>query len=159
MLFRSYQARGKFVVKGRATAWSSWVGASTPAATFIPGYGSIFTSVAPGLAPAGGSTPGTFLRYDGTFATPAGGATITQVTVTFTTPSRAAFFDVAVTATVGQKVVASVSLDMPSGWSEDELEMDPIMVAGRVVSTNLVRLAVSSPGILSGQRNINLMVT
>lgn len=107
-------------------------------------------------------TLGTGLAMTGTVLSAAGGGsvTITQLTVDFVTPSRAAFFDVTLTgAVVGQKVVAAPSLDMPSGVSEDEMEMDPIAVAGRVVATNTVRLLVSSSGVISGQRNINVMVT
>lgn len=71
-----------------------------------------------------------------------------------------AVFDVAVAgAAVGQKVVASASLDMPAGVAEDELEMDMLAVAGRVTGTNNVRLIVASlGGRISGQRNINLIL-
>jgi hypothetical protein len=70
-------------------------------------------------------------------------------------------FDVSVTgATVGQKVLASVSLDMPAGVDEDELEMDMITVAGRVSAADTVRLIAASVSgtAVSGQRTINLTV-
>lgn len=35
----AYEARAKFVVKGRATSWSSWIAATTATATYIPGLG------------------------------------------------------------------------------------------------------------------------
>lgn len=85
-----------------------------------------------------------------------------RVTVDFGTarPSpRARFFDVTIRgAQPGMVVTAAAALDMPAGIAADELEMDPITVAGRVVSANTVRLLVSSPGPLSRQRNINVML-
>lgn len=40
----AYEARAKFVVKGRATSWSSWVSATTGTATYIPGLGTFLDS-------------------------------------------------------------------------------------------------------------------
>ena len=72
--------------------------------------------------------------------------------------ARSKTFDVAMTgALTSNNVWASVSNTMPSGVSEDELEMDPLTVSGRVVSTNTVRLTVAtSSGPITGQRNINV---
>jgi hypothetical protein len=62
-------------------------------------------------------------------------------------------------ATPGQKVLATVSQDMPAGVAEDELEMDMLAVAGRVPSADLVRLTVASiRGPIRGQRNINILL-
>lgn len=123
-----------------------------------------------GLAPSGGTT-GQVLKknsntdYDYSWsadATGGGGGSVTpvQVTVDFgSVPVQSKTFDVAVTgATVGQKVVASASLDMPAGVSEDEIEMDPIFCAARVLSTNTVRLVVASLFQITGQRNVNLVM-
>jgi hypothetical protein len=60
----------------------------------------------------------------------------------------------------GQRVVASVSADMPAGWSMDELEADPLAVAGAVTSADVVTLIVTSTlgSPIGGPRNINLIV-
>jgi hypothetical protein len=95
------------------------------------------------------------------FAGGGGGGTFYVATVDFgTVPRLEAIFDVAVAgAAVGQKVVASASLDMPGSVAEDELEMDMLAVAGRVLSTDNVRLIVASLGSgITGQRNINLIL-
>jgi hypothetical protein len=87
-----------------------------------------------------------------------GGATITTVEVNFTTAARERFFNIAhAGATVGQKVIATPSLDMPAGVAMDELETDPLTVAAAVVVANQVRLLVASArgGLISGKRNIN----
>lgn len=86
-----------------------------------------------------------------------------RVTVDFGTArpaARSKTFDVTVRgAQTGMAVVASAALDMPAGVSADELEMDPITVAGRVTAANTVRLLVSSArGPLARQRNINVML-
>lgn len=89
-----------------------------------------------------------------------GGITVTTVTINFTENTSAKFFDVAlVGATVGQKVLATVSLNMPAGVDEDELEMDPLVVAGYVTTVDQVRLLVSSSqeeDLIFGQYNINV---
>lgn len=61
-------------------------------------------------------------------------------------------------ALVGQKVVASVSLDMPAGVSRDELECDPVTVSAFVSATNQVTLFASAQSRISRKRNINLVV-
>jgi hypothetical protein len=83
------------------------------------------------------------------------------VEVNFTTSARQRFFDVAhVGATIGQKIVASPSLNMPAGVAEDELEMDPVCVAGHCKTAGQVRLLVYSArgGLLSGKRNVNYIL-
>lgn len=91
-----------------------------------------------------------------------GGATVTQREVDFGSPGAAEkFFSVTITgATVGQRVIATPSLDMPSGVDEDELEMDPIVCAARVSDSDTVRLLVAAPGggRISGKRNINITI-
>lgn len=86
-----------------------------------------------------------------------GSGLFASVLVDFTTPSSARFFEVTVTgATTGMRVVGSASLSTPAGVAEDELEMDPITVSGRVSATDTVRLLVSSSSVLFGQRLISL---
>lgn len=74
--------------------------------------------------------------------------------------ARSKTFNVALTgAAIGAKVIASPSLDMPTGVSADEYECDPFVVAGRVVTTNFVQLVVASLGApLSRQRRINIVL-
>lgn len=90
-----------------------------------------------------------------------GGVTLYVVEVDFgTTPDQAKIFQVTVPGvSVGQKIIATPSLDMPTGVDEDELEADPVVVAGRVSAANTVRLMVATitgtP--LTGKRNINVV--
>lgn len=109
------------------------------------------------------TTEGEKLVWNGSswqsMAGPAGSVSVSTVTVDFgASGAQARTFDVALTGAVaGQKVLACVSLDMPAGVAQDELEMDPLTVAASVPSNNLVRLVVGSSGTpVSGQRNINL---
>lgn len=101
-------------------------------------------------------------KISATMLPPVGAAlTISQVTVDFgSTPANAKAFSVTVSgATVGQKVIAVPSLDMPAGVDDDELEMDMLMCAGRVTAADTVRLIVSSSwGPITGQRNINVVL-
>lgn len=90
-----------------------------------------------------------------------GAANMYSTTVDFGTEGvREKTFNVTVTgASTSNKVVASASLDMPAGVSEDELEMDMLAVAARVTAINTVRLTVASMrGPIIGQRNINLVL-
>lgn len=92
----------------------------------------------------------------------AGGTPATTVTVTFpASGSTVITQNVTVTgATIGQKVIASPSLDMPAGVAADELEMDMLTCAGVVIATDTVRLTVASiGGSHSGARNINLQLS
>lgn len=102
------------------------------------------------------------LQSGDTLAAPGigGSATVSTVTVDFGSPGRRSILvDVALaTAAVGQKVLASPSLDMPAGVSEDELEMDGLTVAGRVLSAGNVRLICYATGPISGPRNINIIL-
>ena len=87
------------------------------------------------------------------------GSGASDLTVTFSAPSRGRFFDVALSgATVGQKVLCAPSLVMPSGVAEDELEMDPLVCHGAVKTAGQVRLFVGSAngGTLGGARNISV---
>lgn len=89
------------------------------------------------------------------------GASIVVATVDFGVGASVKRFDVNVPgATVGQKVVASMSLDMPAGVDEDEYEMDMLACAAGVTAADTVSLIVASvTGTeVSGQRNINLIV-
>lgn len=63
-------------------------------------------------------------------------------------------------AAVGATVLAAVSLDMPAGVSEDELEMDALVVAARISSANVVRVMASTASgfCITGQRRINLLL-
>jgi hypothetical protein len=93
-----------------------------------------------------------------------GGGSVSPLTVTISFPAQGATSvtqDVTVSgATIGQKVIASLSLDMPAGVAADELEMDMLYCAGAVIAADTVRLTVSGNGsaLISGQRNINLIL-
>jgi hypothetical protein len=88
-----------------------------------------------------------------------GSTSVSTVEVDFGAGDRSKTFLVPLAgATVGQKVLATPSLDMPAGVSADELEMDPLMCAGAVASTGFITLVVSSTGTITGKRNINLIL-
>lgn len=77
------------------------------------------------------------------------------------TPYISKFFIVSVPGAVaGQKVICSPSLDMPIGVAQDELEADPITVAGVVSGPGSVRMLVASVNgsPIGGKRNINLVL-
>lgn len=109
-------------------------------------------------------TSGVYARVNGVtkqLDAAGGAAAIEVVEVDFTTAAASKFFDIAfASASVGQQVVVSPSLDMPTGVAEDELEMDPIVTAGRVLSAGNIRVFVASAtgALLTGKRNINVMV-
>lgn len=89
------------------------------------------------------------------------GAFAAVLTANFAVPASSAFFDFALPgAGVGQLLIASVSLSMPGGLSEDEIEFEPIAVSGRVASAGNVRLHLASlnGAPVFGQRNIILIV-
>jgi hypothetical protein len=93
-------------------------------------------------------------------ASPPGSVSIDTVEVNFTTASPARFFTATVTgAAVGQDILAVVSLDMPAGVQEDELEADPLVCSARVTAVNTVRILVASAtgAPIIGKRNINLI--
>jgi len=114
--------------------------------------------------PPGGTAGQVLAKIDGvdyntTWQAGGGGALFTEVMVDFGAEGvDQQTFDVAVVgATTGQKVIAVASLTMPAGVDEDELEMDMLSCAARVVSVDTVRLIIASLGdAISGQRNINL---
>lgn len=92
-------------------------------------------------------------------ASASGGGITKEVLVDFgNTSSTSKTFDVAMAeALTTHKVVATPSLNMPAGVDADELEMDMLACAGRVISNGMVRLTVaSSSGPVRGQRNINV---
>jgi hypothetical protein len=96
---------------------------------------------------------------------PGAGGSVTMYTIQVdfgpsTGGSRSKTFSVALAgASVGQKVLASVALDMPAGVSEDELEMDMIAVAARVSAPDTLRIiAASVSGRITGKRNINIVL-
>jgi hypothetical protein len=83
------------------------------------------------------------------------------IEVNSATPYTSKFFTASVPgATPGQKVIASVSLDMPAGVAMDEIEADPIAVGGRVSAADTVQLLVASVNgsPIGGKRNINVVV-
>ena len=89
-----------------------------------------------------------------------GSTTINTVEVDFVAASPGRRFDVAVAgASLGQKIIASVSLDMPAGVQEDELEADPLICSAKVLSAgNVSLMVVSANGApIIGKRNINLL--
>lgn len=77
------------------------------------------------------------------------------------TPAESKTFDVALSGAVTtNKVIASPSLSMPAGVDQDEIEADPITVAGVVPSSNNIRLTVSTTNgsAITGKRNINVIL-
>ena len=107
-----------------------------------------------------GSGGGPYVYFGGAWVSLGGsGLVCSEITIDFTSLASEKFFDATlVGAVIGQKVLATVSLNMPSGVDEDELEMDPITVAGYVTTTDQVRLLVSSVNSspIYGQRKINV---
>ena len=90
-----------------------------------------------------------------------GTVAIAEVTIDFGSTGRQSIKQAVTVSgvTVGQKVLAAPSLNMPSGLSADELEMDMIAVAGAVTATDTVTLIASSVnGIVTGRRTIALTV-
>lgn len=89
-----------------------------------------------------------------------GGATATAITLDFgSTPIQSKTFSFAhAGATTGQKIIVSVSGDMPSGVDFDELEMEPVVVVGRVSATDTIELQATVAGFITGKRNFNYMV-
>jgi hypothetical protein len=148
-------------IKGRITAGSGDPEdlTGTQATTLLD----TFTAGLKGLVPPSGGGTTNFLRADGTFAAPpgGGGGSISTVEVDFTSPSSGKFFDVSLPgATAGQKVITAISTAMPTGVSEDELEMDPLLCYGEIAVNDQVHLFVGSArgSQVSGKRNVNLMV-
>jgi hypothetical protein len=120
-----------------------------------------FTAALKGVVPASGGGASAFLRADGAWSVPAGGAglTISQVTLDFgASPVWSKSFDAALSgAAIGQKIMVSPSAAMPGALSSDELEMDGLTAFSTVISPNSVRIiAAAYPGPVSGLRNFNL---
>jgi hypothetical protein len=92
------------------------------------------------------------------FAGGGGGITITRVEVDFgSVGTNAKVFDVSVPGVLlGQKILVSVSLEMPAGVAFDEIEMDPLSVAGHAVADDTVRLIVGARDRIIGKRAINI---
>lgn len=98
-----------------------------------------------------------FASNSSAFAGGGGSVSMSQVTVDFgTTPVSSALFTVAlVGVTVGQKVMA---LATASG-SLDELEMDGLVVAGRVPANDTLELAITAlQGPVVGSKLINVLL-
>lgn len=90
-----------------------------------------------------------------------GGVSVQTVEVNFTAPRDSQTFIVTVAgALTSQRVIASFSGNMPVGVDADELEMDPLSVAGSVTAADQVTLVVSSTtgSRIRGRRNINLIL-
>jgi hypothetical protein len=85
-----------------------------------------------------------------------GAATIYEATVDFgANPVSAKSFTIAqVGATIGQKVLMSVSGNMPGGLAIDELEMDPISCVARVEAADQITALLSTNHVVRGQRNV-----
>lgn len=142
---------------------------------------SMLTSVAAGFArlvqavntlaarvqPAGGTVGQVLTKtgaadYAASWQTPSGGGgggLGAVVTVDFgaTAAKEKTFLVTVAGAALGQRVMATPSLDMPAGVAWDELELDPITVSAGVTAADTVRLVVASTrGRIRGQRNISL---
>lgn len=88
-----------------------------------------------------------------------GSAEVHTLEIDFGEGARSKTFDLSLpAATAGQGVVASVSLDMPAGVAQDELEMDPITCSAAVAVPGVVRVIASAQAPVSGKRNINLIL-
>lgn len=89
-----------------------------------------------------------------------GSAVVHERTVDFTVSRKSGVFSVTVPGVLtSQRIVASVSGQMPAGVSFDELEMDPLTVTGFVSAADTVTLLVASlGGPVKGQRNISMMI-
>lgn len=86
-----------------------------------------------------------------------GGAIITSVEVNFTSAARERTFNVVhVGALVGQNVIGGISLNMPAGVAQDEIELNPLIVSGYCAVAGQVRLTVASArdSLINGKRNI-----
>ena len=88
-----------------------------------------------------------------------GSATITRHEIDFGAVARdAATFDVTVSGiSLEQSVIACVSLNMPLGVDQDELEMDPITLAAHSIAADTVRVIATSRHPVRGKRAINIM--
>lgn len=111
--------------------------------------------VGAGVAVTGGATATVTIPGGG-----GGSAVVYEETIDFTVGRRSGVFAVNVPgALTSQRVVASISGNMPGGVSFDELEMDPLAVTGYVSAADTVTLMVNSlGGPIRGQRNINMMI-
>lgn len=118
--------------------------------------------------PAGGATgqvlaktgPGDYeIGWQSAAAGGGPSASVIRVEVDFgPSGSSSGTFDVAIPGLAPDTpLVASASLDMPSGVSADELELDPITVAAHAISADTARLAVGAQSRLRGKRAINIM--
>jgi hypothetical protein len=153
--YAKMQQAGANTVIARANAAAGDLGEVALSASQLLGRGATGNVAAIAL--------GTNLSMSGATLNASGGGgsfAVTSVTVDFgSVPVSSKAFSVTVTgASVGQKVIASASLDMPGTLSDDELEMDMLACAGRVTATNTVRVIVAcvAGSQITGQRNINI---
>lgn len=109
------------------------------------------------------TTTGTIMRWTGT-AWVSVGPVVKTVTVDLgSTPRMSArFANVSVPGVIaGQKLVISVSTIVNGLFATaDELELEPLIVAGHVAGTDLVTLVVASAGApITGLRQINIIAS
>lgn len=122
-------------------------------------------SIIPKLVPAGGFTgqvltKASALDHSLTWANPGGIATldITRVEIDFGSSSQVIIQNFTISGvTAGQKIVAALSLDMPVGIAEDELEMDPICLGAHAPSADTVRVIAMAQHPVSGKRAVNIL--
>ena len=119
--------------------------------------------VMPRLLPAGGAVGQVLAKTAATdfaaaWQTPASGAsTVVQVDFGSVALQEKLFVVAVPGATLGAKVQATPSLDMPAGVALDELEMNPLSALAAVTAADTVTLIVASlRGPVWGKRNINL---
>jgi len=89
------------------------------------------------------------------FAGGGGSVVMSQVTVNFGTfPVTSALFTLT-GATLGQKVMALATTE----GSMDDLEMDGLVVSGKITATDTLVLAITAvPGPVVGSRTINVLL-
>lgn len=76
--------------------------------------------------------------------TVSGGSAATRVELTFASPSKTLVSDVAIaSATTASRILCVPSLEMPSPYSYDEHEMDPIVCSAYCPTDGTVRILVS----------------
>jgi Protein of unknown function (DUF2793) len=149
-------------IKGRTSAGTGDPEDLTPAQ--LTSLVEQFSSMQKGLAPASGGGSSTYLRADGVWAAPAGGGGASVFAAQIDFGSLPVFSKIiSLThsgAAPGQKVMISLSADLPVPLSMDELEMDSLNLAGAIISPDTIQILITAcPGPVSGLRNLNYLLS